>query len=679
MASFEARHGKIKAAVRRVGFAHRTATFDTMEEAKAWAKDLEVAFKEIRTGVVKPGSSRRERKGEKTQPDYLYVHGGRDQRVELRPYQGAAVRALLHALLGANKEAPLASMPTGSGKTIVINGVIEMLLEIYTDARFLVLTASQELVQQNYDRFCEYACVELSEVGLAAASLGVVQLHRRITFGMIQTLASRTYDEKIDFILIDEAHMVPRADTSRYQRLIADTRATNPKLRIMGLTATPYRLDSGLLTEGVDALFTRICYQADIIELVRDGYLSPLISAGSKTHIDDSALKLKVGEFTPGSASAALLPITDVILNDVLERSTGRRSWLLFCPTTSYASLVRDKLMILGVSAAVITGKTPAKKRSAILADHAAGKTKALVNVNVLTTGFDAPYIDLLVSLRPTASTSLWVQMCGRGMRKAKGKVDCLILDYANNIARHGPIDRIDAELFNNPKNAVWSGSRSSLLCEACGCHCSPRNVVCPNCGTPLRDESLASLEAGASNLPVMSLAVSNEDGRKRLADLRNITVYIDVADIAGRLGVQRLLKDPYRESRHDSLRKGYRDLVKHNCYENDGRYTFEPGLSIQEVAPMFDMAPEELHRAIKDGRFIRPTLAISDDDETVIGYSLMQVAVMKSIYANRYIELDESFLLYQEEIAALELELAARNALGDDENQLVLEGSAKR
>lgn len=665
MASFEARHGKIRAAVRKVGFAQRTATFDTMEEAKAWAAELESAFKEIRTGTVRPPSSRQERtRRDATHPDYLHVHGGQDHRIELRPYQGLAVRALLHVMLGTNHDAPLVSLPTGSGKTIVINGVIERLLQVHPDARFLVLTASQELVQQNYDRFCEYACVDLSEVGLAAASLGTVQLHRRITFGMVQTLTSRAFKEKVDFIIIDEAHMVPRADTARYQRLIATARSVNPKVRIMGLTATPYRLDSGLLTEGGDALFSSICYQADIIELVRDGYLSPLVSAGSKTHIDESSLKLKAGEFTAGSSSAALLSIINKIMKDVLNRSAGRQSWILFCPTISSAQTVRDHLIAMGVSAAVITGETPSKKRAAILAEHAAGQLRALVNVNVLTTGFDAPYIDLLVSLRPTASTSLWVQMCGRGMRRSAGKVDCLVLDYANNIARHGPIDKIDLELSKNPRGVALAWTSNPVLCAVCGTLCSPRNVACPNCGTSLGTETATMLNQDASSLPVMSLDAANDNDRRRLADLRNILEYIDLADIAGRLGVQRALQDPHRKLRHDTLRKSYRELVREHGYDKTGRYIGEPGFTIQDVAKLFGKSPEALLNSIKDGRFIRPTLLIDDGAASVNGFSLMQVAAMQSIYAPRFLDLDETFILYQEEVAALELELAGRKAL---------------
>ena len=229
----------------------------------------------------------------------------------------------------------------------------------------------------------------------------------------------------------------------------AELRALAPAdgMRIAGFSATPFRLDSGRLDEGEGKIFDDVVFDYDIGRGIRDGWLSPLTSKATRTEINVNDVGRRGGEFIAGELERAAddNAVIAAACDEIVARGVDRRSWLVFCcGVAARASRRRGAPCMRGIACRVVTGETPLPEREDSIAMFKAGTVRCLVNVNVLTTGFDAPRVDLLAMLRPTLSTGLYVQMVGRGTRKADGKVNCLILDFAGNCRRHGPVDRVD-------------------------------------------------------------------------------------------------------------------------------------------------------------------------------------------------------------------------------------------
>jgi len=360
---------------------------------------------------------------------------------ELRPYQRQALKAVFDywAQGGGN---PLIEMATGTGKSMVIAKLVHDVLERYPTMRVLMLTHVKELVEQNFTALKRVW--PQAPAGIYSAGLRQRDLYSRIVFASIQSVFRKSKDlGQRHLILIDEAHLVSLKSEGMYRRLLDGLHHTCADARVVGFTATPYRLDSGRLDASEERLFDKIVYSYGVGRGIEEGYLSPLKSRASITEIDVKEVAKKGGEFVPAALEKASDKITAAAVKEIIQFGQGRRSWLVFCAGVNHACHVRNSLRAAGVRAESVTGKTPNGERDSIIRRFKNGEIQALTNANVLTTGFDAPQIDLLVMLRPTLSTGLYVQMVGRGTRQAAGKQDCLVLDFAGNIRRHGPVDSI--------------------------------------------------------------------------------------------------------------------------------------------------------------------------------------------------------------------------------------------
>lgn len=632
---------RFHAKVRRVGFPNEAQTFSTYEAARVW-----IAEREAFLLAVKGGD------GTKLSGHYLHIKTGKPRAISLRPYQNEAVSETHRALVSRPTSAPLVSLPTASGKTIVIAALIERLLSFQKTARFLVLTHTKELVEQDYNKFILYSCLPETSVGIASSSFGRFELDKQVIFGTIQTIAAREFCEHIDFIFIDEAHLLPEHEESQYRRTLAAATSINPNLRVVGLTATPFRTDSGLLTEGANALFTEISYEANIKELIRDKYLTLLISSGSTLHVDESALVVKGADFDEAISEREMMGITPEILAQILKQGRNRRAWMVFCVSIAHANQVAEAISKAGISCKVVSSAESADEREKAINDFKVGRLQALVNVNILTTGFDAPNVDLIVSLRPTMSTSLWVQICGRGMRIAEGKQNCLVLDFANNIARHGPIDAIRVTGQDWTGSAKWS-RQNSIPCPSCNTLCGPRVLVCPNCNTPLRKSRTLTLEDVASTLPILRLDAGQLSREHRLKDLRAIIQDHDIAGIADKLRLA--------ISSLDYLNDFYKVLPTYQSLLDEDYVVAaqEPALSIDEVAQEIGRSGSELRGDILKHVFPEPRVFFEDSNEdSQNGYSLLQLAAIKAGLAGKLIECDITVLWYQHMANLIELDL---------------------
>lgn len=417
----------------------------------------------------------------------------------LRYYQSAAIQAI-YTYFEDHAGNPLICIPTAGGKSLVMASFVEGVLKAWPDQRILIVTHVRELIEQNH--------AELKRLwpeapaGIYSAGLKQRDLNARILFAGIQSIHRKVREVgHCDLVLIDEAHLIPRASNTMYRRFLDGLKRQNPLLKVIGFTATPFRLDSGRLHEGKDAIFTDIAFEVSVRELIDAGFLAPLVSKRMATQLDVSGVGTRAGEFIAKELEAAIDQdaITASAVEEILAYGHDRKSWLVFCAGVDHAFHVRDALRAKGIACATIVGDTPGPEREAIIAAFKAGQIRCLTNANVLTTGFNAPGVDLIAMLRPTQSAGLYVQIVGRGCRLAPGKTNCLVLDFAGNIARHGPIDAI------RPKRpGKGEGEAPVKDCPACQSivHASVR--TCPDCGHVFPPPT-PKLEAKASTLDVVS------------------------------------------------------------------------------------------------------------------------------------------------------------------------------
>jgi DNA repair protein RadD len=422
--------------------------------------------------------------------------------MELRPYQQQALDAL-HAYWHNEGGHPLVSMAPASGKSLVIAKLITDISARHPPFRPLLLVHVRELVEQNFTHLMKVW--PDAPVGINSAGLNKRGWQSPIVLANIQSVWREPQRlGRRDLIIVDEAHLVPHDGDGMYRSLIDGLREVEPALRVCGLTATPYRLDSGRLDEGNGKIFDEIVFEYGIGEGIADGWLAPLTSKATTARINVEGVAVRGGEFVPGALEDAANEdtVVNAAVSEIVERGQDRRSWLVFCAGVRHAEHVRNVLRERGVVAETITATTPIDQREAIVAGFRSGTIRALTNVNVLTTGFNVPAVDLIAMLRPTLSTGLYVQMVGRGTRKADGKHDCLVLDFADNIWRHGPVHRVSGyRAADKAPAGIKVNTVAAKRCPDCGELNALRDAVCSCCGHEFPMEEPAPKHAAVADV----------------------------------------------------------------------------------------------------------------------------------------------------------------------------------
>lgn len=469
-----------------------------------------------------------------------------------RPYQVEAVGSIWDYFM-KNAGNPVIAMPTGTGKSIIIARFLQSVYAHYPHQRVMILTHVKELIQQNYEKLM--MVWPFAPAGIYSAGLGKKVHNRPITFAGIASVAKQaSLFGKVDLVLIDEAHLVSPAEATMYQSFIGALRAMNPMLKVIGLTATPWRLGHGHITDPVvnsdksetPSIFTDVCFDITGVlafnRLIAEGYLVPLIPRNTKTQLDVSGVHTRGGEFIEGELQKAVDKdeTTMAALREAMELGHDRKKWLIFASGTDHADHIADMLNMLGVPTGCVHSKREGRDQT--IKDFKSGKLRALVNNNVLTTGFDDPGIDMIVVLRPTASPVLWVQMLGRGTRPffviddmfnldtiegrlasiaASPKQNCLVLDYAQNTKRLGPVN--DPVI---PKRKGEKGGEAPYkICPECQTYCHTSVRICPYCGAEFKFENKLKEEADNAQLirgdfPVMTIfAVDHATAKKHFKE----------------------------------------------------------------------------------------------------------------------------------------------------------------
>jgi DNA repair protein RadD len=426
---------------------------------------------------------------------------------DLRPYQSQALDAL-GTYWEERSGNPLLSLATATGKSLLIAWLIRDAIEKYPHVRVLMLVHVQELIEQNVKHLL--ALWPEAPLGINCAALGRREWDQQIIFASIQSVfRSPERLGRRNLVLIDECHLVPHDGDGMYRATLNALRETYESLSVCGFSATPYRLDSGHLTEGDNKIFDEVVFDYGIDRGIADGWLSPLSSKAMLTKIDVRDVGRRGGEFIAGELEAAAdqEATVDAACDEIVSFGADRKCWLVFCCGISHAMHVRDALRQRGVSCEAVFGETSQAERERIVADFRDGRIDCLVNAMVFTTGFDVPQVDLLAMLRPTLSTGLYVQMVGRGTRKAEGKRDCLILDFAQNVYRHGPVDRVSVSAKNGKNEAgVKVGSVLAKPCPECD-ELNPLAVkACVACGYAFpQPKPVARHATSAGAMPILS------------------------------------------------------------------------------------------------------------------------------------------------------------------------------
>ncbi|BFM48537.1 DEAD/DEAH box helicase [Marinomonas sp. THO17] len=361
------------------------------------------------------------------------------QAFQLRDYQVQAVDAALTHFRHSDDPAVIV-LPTGAGKSLVIAELSRL-----AKGRVICLAHVKELVEQNHAKFIATG----QRAGIYSAGLNQKVSDDKTVFASIQSLSANldAFDQPVSLVIVDECHRIGMDDKGQYLTSLAHFQRLNPKVKILGLTATPYRLGSGWIyhkhyhgyTRPIDKpFFTHCIYELPLQHMVKQGYLTPPIHFDAAiAHYDFSLLTESLdGEQSSDDIALNELihkypRVTQAICEQILQLSTDRQGVMIFAATIDHAEEILGYLP--AEQSALVTGKTKQKQRDQLIQAFKARQIKYLVNVSVLTTGFDAPHVDVIAILRPTQSISLFQQIVGRGLRLSPGKKDCLVLDYTNN------------------------------------------------------------------------------------------------------------------------------------------------------------------------------------------------------------------------------------------------------
>lgn len=413
-------------------------------------------------------------------------------KMTLRPYQEEAVAAV-YEHLRHNDDNPCVVLPTGTGKSLVLGQIATDAVTVW-NGRVLILAHVRELLEQNADKI-RRICPEIG-IGIYSAGLNRRDTDTPVLVAGIQSVYRRACElGPFDLVIVDEAHLVPADGEGMYRTFIEEARVVNPHVRVIGLTATPYRLKGG--------------------EICR------LRSRGGRARADLSGVHVRGGEFVASEMEAAMDQdnLVRSACQEIVELTRDRNSVLIFATGVAHCQHVAAEIIrISGKECGVITGDTPSGERAETISRFKGEQVpdtlfepkpplKFLANVNVLTTGFDATNVDCVVLLRPTMSTGLYVQMVGRGTRLHPGKDDCLVLDYGGNVLRHGPVDAVRVNSQGN-----GDGEAPAKECPSCGALVHAAYQTCPECGAAFPPPDRQAHEAQADGSAILSGEITDTD-----------------------------------------------------------------------------------------------------------------------------------------------------------------------
>ncbi len=432
----------------------------------------------------------------------------------LRPYQSDAVESVYRHLREKDTN-PCVVIPTAGGKSLCIAQVAKDAVTKW-NGRVMILAHVKELVEQNAGKL-KSICPDLP-VGVYSAGLDSRDTQQPVVVAGIQSVYNKIEAFKpFDLVMIDEVHMVPPDGEGRYRTFLEAAKRVNPRVRLVGWTATPYRTQGGLICKP-ENLLNEVCYEIGVKELINRGYISNITARAGKVKADTDGLHIRAGEFVAEDVEKLMGEdrLVTSACSEIVELTKDRKACLIFCTSIAHCKKVAAQIAkFSGEECAIVTGDTPDLEREetirrlrgeTVKADLFADKPplKYCCNVSVLTTGTDIPRLDTIALLRPTNSPGLLVQMVGRGFRLSPetGKTECLVLDYGRNIERHGPIDMIRVK-----EPGQGGGGPLAKECPNCRTIVNLPVMLCPTCGYqwPRKEPERKAHEATAAKAAILS------------------------------------------------------------------------------------------------------------------------------------------------------------------------------
>jgi len=408
----------------------------------------------------------------------------------LRPYQEIAVNSAIDALDKHGNTVVVA--PTGAGKTIMLSALIGKRCQ--TRRNVLVLQHRDELVNQNMDKFKRINPNILTSIVNAEEK----DWNGDAVFSMVQTLSRPNNLDNMkamDMLVVDESHHVV-ADT--YTRIINHAKQINDKVEIVGFTATPNRGDK----KGLREVFTNCSHQIEISTLIREGFLvSPktyVIDVGVRSELEN--VRKTVVDFDMDQVARIMnkRAINQRVVSEWLDKANDRKT-VVFCSTVAHAEDLCQEFVEEGINAKIVTGNTDKTERREILEDLSSGDTQVVVNVSVLTEGFDSPPVSCIVLTRPCSYKSTMVQMIGRGLRTIDQneypdivKTDCVVLDFGTSVLTHGSLEE---EVNLEGSQSELQGDAPEKVCPECNSVVPLGVRECPMCGFEFGKNDNSQLE----------------------------------------------------------------------------------------------------------------------------------------------------------------------------------------
>jgi len=444
---------------------------------------------------------------------------------QLRSYQKNAIKALWDYLFTTPGN-PLIDAPVGAGKSLILSEFIRQVHETYPRTRILVLAHVKELLQQNAEELLEQ--YPDADFGFYCAGLGSKKLYNDITFASIQSIHDKlgNFNRAPEIIIVDEAHTIPHKSQTRYRNFFNQVENLNPNCKIIGFTGTPFRADTGYLDKGDSALFDAICYDIPIPYMIDQGYWAKPVTPKVDTKMDTSSVDTRAGDFVESQLQDAINTddINKNCVSEMIQLAQNRQKWLIFTAGIEHCMAVIAELRNQGMSAEMITGDTPKDERNATIDRFKRGEFTALVNVAVLTTGFNVPDIDMLAFMRPTQSPVLYIQCMGRGVRPVyavgydlstqqgrldaianSNKPDCMVLDFGGVIDRLGPIDQLQVKRQYTEKEKEDKQLPPTKVCPQCSAICQAAQRFCYECSYQFEFEAVEIQATAAKSAPVLS------------------------------------------------------------------------------------------------------------------------------------------------------------------------------
>jgi DNA repair protein RadD len=425
--------------------------------------------------------------------------------ITLRPYQREAIDAV-YQHLRTRDDNPCAVIPTAGGKTPIIASICKDAVGLWK-GRVLILAHVKELLEQAAEKL-HAVCPEVP-FGIYSAGLNRRDQREPVIIAGIQSIWKKACEfDPFDLVIVDEAHLIPPEGDGMYRQFLDDAKKVNPNLRIIGCTATPFRLKSGMICTP-EGFLNHVCYEVGVRELIVQGYLCPLVTKAGITKANVDSLHIRGGEFIAGEVEDLMdqAHLVEAACAEIVANTANRNAVLIFASGVKHGEHIVETLKAMhGIECGFVTGDTPDKERDAILTRFKAGGLKYLCNVNVLTTGFDAPHIDCVALVRPTLSPGLYYQMVGRGFRLHPSKTNCLVLDFGGNVLRHGPVDQIRIR-----ERETGTGPAPAKECPECHTVVAAGYSKCPECGFEFPPPEWAKHHGNATNAGILSGQVTVE------------------------------------------------------------------------------------------------------------------------------------------------------------------------